>query len=574
MSVRRLLTSWFPVLVVLIVLTSAAPCSAAKDYRAERFHSRVVVEPGGSIVVTETIRFVFGPDSFTYVFRELPSRRTDGILVLQATMDGQPMAPGKQAGQFELKKEDGGRRRIIWHFPATSNGARTVTLTYRAAGVAWQDTDRDVLGWTLLPTKHEYLIECASGEVEYPASALLLGSPRLDPPATDLRAEGRAVRFLRCPFERDRSWVVTLDFAPRSMASSPPAWQQKERLNREHLPLFLGLAALMLLGGTLAFVFVALNHRVPAGGERNRRRTTRPDDLAPALAGALVRTGTSLSWADVLAAIFDLARRGAIRIEVRPASAVFKKHEVLVTPGPAPRTLAAHERTLLDLLFTTRSGPRPSVTFSELGRTFGSVRRWKKVRSAVADDLRAAGLLDPEREAARGRVTIVGVAIMLCSAAGFAVSAAFVDQAGEPVLALPIAMIILGIIGTVTGATLSPLSDEGHSRAEQWNAWRRHMADVSRHGSGAALMPERLEEWLPYAVAFGTAAAWAKRLETQGVTDGPSWLRAVAREGGTGRANIGATIAVLSAGASAGAHVGGGAAGVAGAAGGGSSGAG
>jgi uncharacterized membrane protein len=83
-----------------------------------------------------------------------------------------------------------------------------------------------------------------------------------------------------------------------------------------------------------------------------------------------------------------------------------------------------------------------------------------------------------------------------------------------------------------------------------------------------------MEHWLPYAVAFGTALAWMKRLQKQGITMGPSWLTAVSREGAHGPASIGATVAILSSGSSAGAHAGGHAGGASGAAGGGASGAG
>ena len=89
MSVRRLA---IVVSVIAGVLAMAVlPAGAAKPYRAERFDSQIVVEPGGAIVVTETIRFAFGPDEFTYVYRELPSRRTDGLTILEASMDGVPM---------------------------------------------------------------------------------------------------------------------------------------------------------------------------------------------------------------------------------------------------------------------------------------------------------------------------------------------------------------------------------------------------------------------------------------------------------------------------------------------------
>ncbi len=576
MSVRRL-SALISVLVAVLVggLLSALPAAAAKDYRAERFHSRLVVEPGGSLVVTETVRFVFGADSFTYVYRDLPSRKTDGIVVLAATMDGVPLTQGKQAGQFELKKDDDGRRRIVWHFPAASNAAHTFTVTYRAAGVAWQDTERDVLAWTLLPTKHAYEIECASGEIEYPASATMIGEAILDPPATESSVEGRAVRFLRCPFGRDRSWVVTMRFAPRTLAAAPPAWQARARLTRQHLPLFLGLAALILIGGGGMFLLFGLNHRVPVAGSGSEiRQDTPPDDLPPALAGALLRTGASAAWGDVLGALMDLARRGVIRIEVQPAGGVFGKRTVTVTRGDAAPGAMAHERTLLDLLFTSRSGPRSSATFTDLARTFASARRWKRVRRAVTDDLRAAMLLDPDREHTRVRVTAIGVAIMVLAFVGFMVSVAFMDRAGDSVLAVPGAAMIVGIIGIITGAVTSPLSEAGAWRAGRWRAFRRHLADVAGPSGGSREPHVSFERLLPYAVALGTALPWMKRLKKQGVSEGPSWLAAAAREGGVGSANMEATIAILSAGSDAGAHAGGSVHGAGGVAGGGASGAG
>jgi hypothetical protein len=571
MSIRRLVAL---VSVLVAMVAAVAPASAAKDYRVERFHARIVVEPNGSIVVTETIRFVFGADSLTSVYRELTGRKTDGITILGATMDGQPMALGKQPGQYELKKTDNGRRRVIWHFAEVTGAARTFTLTYRVNGVAWRDTDADVLAWTLLPTKHEYLIECASGEVEYPATTSLIGGALFEPAASDLQVEGQTMRFRRCPFEKDDYWVVTLRFAPRTLAAVAPAWQQRARLTSENAPRFLGLAAFILITGAGGFVFFALNHRVPTIGDRDGRQPAPPDDLSPALAGALTRTGASAAWADALASLFDLARRRVIRIDALPVTGVFKKHDFQVTAGPAPQTLTAHEGTLLELLFTTKSGPRPIVKFSDLSRTFASAGRWKRFCSSVADDLRAAGLLDSERERTRGRVTALGVAIMLFSIVGFALSAAFLNQAGEAVLALPIAILVSGIVGLATGVSMSPLSDEGHGRAQRWKAFGRHLDGVSKHAEGEAAAPRDFERLLPYAAAFGVALAWAKRLEKRGVGAGPSWLQALASDGAAHGAPMAATIAMLSAGHNAGAHAGGSAAGAAGAAGGGSSGAG
>jgi hypothetical protein len=570
MSIRRL-----AILVSLAAAVLAAavhPAAAAKSYRAEHFHSRVLVEPGGSIVVTETIRFAFGPDEFTYVYRELPSRKTDGVTILDASMDGVPMARGKSAGQFEVKREDN-RRRVIWHFPATSNASRTFTVTYRAAGVVWQDRDSDVLAWTLLPTRHEYAIDCASGEVAYPPDAARVAEAVFDPPASDVRHEGQSVRFERCPFERNASWVVNLRFAPRSVAPVAPGWQRRSIRNRENTPLFLGLGGLLLLAGLGGFVMFALSHR-HARTETSGAVWSPPDDLRPALAGTLISTGASAGWGPVLGAVMELARRGVLIVQSVEKPGLFKSQEVRISRGPAVADAAPHERVLLELLFNDKNGPRTSVTFSELAKTFASSRRWKRLKEAIASDLRTERLLDADRERTRGRVMLLGLVVMLLSIAGFIGSVALFDRVGEPVLSLPIALLIVGVAGMITGASLSPLSEEGHRRAGRWRAFKRTLGDASEASAGSAPGALQLERWLPYAVAFGTALAWTKRLQKQGVTLGPSWLAAVSQDGADGPAGIGATVAILSAGSSAGAHAGGHAGGVSGAAGGGASGAG
>jgi len=570
MSVRRftILTG----LVATLLAAAVLPAAAAKPYRAERFDVRIEVEPGGAIVVTETIRFAFGPEAFTYVFRELPTRRTDGLTVIEASIDGVRMERGKGPGQYELKRDDN-RRRIIWHFPATANAARTFTLTYRAAGVVWQDAASDVLAWTLLPTRREYAIDCASGEVVYPEGATLTADAVLDPPASRVSRDGRAIRFERCPVERDATWVVSLRFAPRSVAAVAPQWQQRSIRNREHMPLFLGLGGLVLLAGVAGFLMFALRQRHPRA-EPPGAVSSPPDDLRPALAASLTSTGASAGWAPVLGAVMDLARRGALSIESVEKPGLFSSKEVRISRGRTPADAALHERVLLDLLFTGKHGPRAIVTFAELARTFGSSRRWKRLREAIASELRSHRLLDGDRERTRGRVIGAGLIVLIVSIAGFAGSVALFDRVGEPVLSLPIALLIVGVAGMITGASLSPLSEEGHRRAERWRAFKRTLGSAPERSAGGAPGLKHVEEWLPYAVAFGTALEWIKRLQKQGVTAGPSWLAAVTQDGARGPASIGATVAILSAGSSAGAHAGGHPGGASGAAGGGASGAG
>ena len=64
--------------------------AASKNYEAQRFDIQMTVERGGDLLVTETVTFDFSTGPFTRIWRVIPSQRTDGIDVLNATMDGNP----------------------------------------------------------------------------------------------------------------------------------------------------------------------------------------------------------------------------------------------------------------------------------------------------------------------------------------------------------------------------------------------------------------------------------------------------------------------------------------------------
>jgi hypothetical protein len=80
---------------VLLVAALVQP-AAAKSYSADRLDSIVRVLPGGSLEVTETLVLRFTDGTFREVFRELPDRRTDGVDVIRAEMDGEPLPFGNE----------------------------------------------------------------------------------------------------------------------------------------------------------------------------------------------------------------------------------------------------------------------------------------------------------------------------------------------------------------------------------------------------------------------------------------------------------------------------------------------
>ena len=163
------------VLVAVLCLTVGVTQAQEKSYSADRFDIAMTVEEGGSVLVTETAVFDFIGGPFTFVFRELPLDHTDGISVLEASVDGVVYPVGANPGQVEISS--GNPMRITWHLEATSNISHTVMLTYRAEGVVRQEEGADALYWQPLPDSYEYTIGESQTRVNYPTYTTLISEP-------------------------------------------------------------------------------------------------------------------------------------------------------------------------------------------------------------------------------------------------------------------------------------------------------------------------------------------------------------------------------------------------------------
>ena len=156
--------------IAVLAATIAAAPAAAKTYSAERFDQRIRILPGGDMEVVETVVFRFEDGTFTEVFRDLPQRRTDGIEIVSAAMDGRALAFGNQSGQVEVRRRS--KIRVTWRFAPRASSTHTFELTYLVRGVVQRQAGLDVLEWVALPTEHKYRIDHSEVALELPAAPL------------------------------------------------------------------------------------------------------------------------------------------------------------------------------------------------------------------------------------------------------------------------------------------------------------------------------------------------------------------------------------------------------------------
>ena len=549
---------------VVLVAALARPASA-KSYSAERFDSVVRVLADGSLDVTETVVFRFTDGTFKEVFREVPVRRTDGVEVIRAEMEGQLLPFGSELGTVDVRQRNG-RVRVVWRFRPVENVTRTFLLNYRMRGVVRQEADADVLVWRATPSDHAYAIDSSTVRFDLPVE------PQRAPGVTtrktgpyELSSRGTVVEIATSNIAAN-GWIdAGFRFPARTVASAAPRWQQRASDIDAGAPKWLMAAAVVFAVGLVLLIAWRQSYDAPPPHQHASSSGFQqpPDDLRPALSGALATNGRP-ALEHAMATLFSLADRGAIQIEEEPRG-VFGTRTFEVTRTGAVR-VSGDEEQVLDAIFNPRSGAVQKVTLSQARSRL--VRRWRRVSAAIQAELQAAGFISADRRALRRRYTICG--LVLLGVAGVALLAAvpFVNDNGPWPLFIAAALFLLAFMAFIMGATITPLSNEGARRGHLWRDYRKYLRHVSTGAQPAmGLAQNRV---LPYAVALGLASAWAKYIKTQPHAT-PAWFRALASNQDPGA--FVAFVATGGAGASSGGHGAGAGAG-AGAAGGGASGAG
>jgi hypothetical protein len=555
-------------LILAAAILAPARTAAAKDYSAERFDVQLALQPDGSLHLVETVVFRFEGGPFTYVTRELPTRKTDGISVLSAEMDGVALPRGEAPGQVEIG--EGREVRVRWHFAPVHDAVHTFTLTYRAAGVAYQEDDRDVLAWTVLPREHAYRIDSATARLRYPSGLTPIGRPEIDARRATIRevsADQDGAAVLAGEIRRNGTFTLTVRFPSATVAAPLPAWQQREMDIGAQAPRWMLIAVLASASALLLLVMTWM-HRPRSDEDRTSAEPEPqpPSELPIAIAGALQTHAGAPQLAHAMGTLLDLARRGVVEIEEQPSSGMFRQRAFRLEQHGSPAPLRPHEETVLAVAFE-QSGQR--VPQTDMAKAASRLtRRWSVCRQAVQDEMLALGLIDPERMAARQRLFRISTALLIVSIAAIAIALLLIRTSGPWPFLVPGALGLVTVAGYVLAQSISPLSDEGLRQSRRWRGFRRHLKSVA--AGARPRVTNDFERFIGYAVAFGLGARWAKRLASQpGGSRVPEWFHAAEGSGDS----MGAFVAMMSSSASAGSGaVGGGGTGAA--AGGGSSGAG
>jgi len=533
---RRISIILFILAISMLVVT---PAYAAKSYYAERFDVQIELQEGGSAVITETVEFQFIGDPFTFVFREISARNTDGITFLEASMDGNSMPRGTQAGQVEV--EPGDPLKVTWRFAPTSNRTHTFVVRYRAEGVI-RKGDADILIWRAIPEEHDYRITRSTITLIYPPEARLVDEPALEWNFDATWQDDRII-LTAGDIAEDEDLILTARFGPGSLTDTAPRWQtqseQRAAAAARALPIgFMAGMATLILGGLGLFTYAHAQARelnIPAVIST----AGPPSDLAPAIAGKLTGQGQTF-----MGTIFDLAQRGALEVRQEKGLLGAKTYKLTRTNQATP--LQSYEQGLMDALF----GPRQSeINMNEIGARLSM--QSAPYEEQLEQELLQRGWLDPERKHKRTRLTVGAFLIMVASTIVSLVSIVGTGLSlneNSPWLlwlvtlaGISAGLFILSIPFLIYAQSYSVLTPAGEEQAARWKGFAEYLKRASK-GREPAIRPDYFERYLAYAAVFGLGTSWAKYFQNLGGAPLPVWFQATAGS----HADFGAMVAIMS----------------------------
>jgi predicted membrane protein DUF2207 len=535
-----------PLALLALLVVVPAVASAATSYGARRFDVQAAVVENGDLDVTETVVFEFTSGTFTHVWRDIPTSRTDGIEIVGARMDGRPFTPGDGDGHITVSGRS--RIRVEWHFAPTGPSAHTFELRYVARGVAYRDGGRDVIRWRLLPQEHQYAIADSRSTIAIARGTVDANIESHGVGFTEKASAAEGVQ-IQASNIRQNGWVLAdLRFPAGTVVTAAPQWQQRRDYVASLAPRWWTGALAIFAAAVALLLFCRQGYSSPDVAATDTTTTAPPAPLPAALAAVLAGKGRAAGSQGVVT-LLDLADRGVLEVHELARTFGVRNYELSQVKGA--HELEDHEAEAVNIAFAGRAEP---IGFSKArGRLARASRRFT---ASVNADLAKRGLLDADRKAVRDRLTATSIAMLLAGVIGCGVAAAFVPQFdGWPIL-LPLGLVIAALVGVVMAATVTSLSDEGLVAAAQWRGFKRHLKSLASARDAGAL-PAIDSRWIVYGIALGLAYQWSRFLKAHPGA-APSWFVASAHDDG---AAFAAFVGSHAASAGGGAGAGGGAAG-------------
>jgi uncharacterized membrane protein YgcG len=276
----------------------------------------------------------------------------------------------------------------------------------------------------------------------------------------------------------------------------------------------------LVFAGLVGLFYVRIRRKPPistAGDGVHLDPLAAPDELAPALVGALLNGRTS--DAQIEATILDFARRGMLVMEPVSKSVVQMR---LLGDG---KDLTGYEKTVWNGLDAAADNELHTLTNDDLAE----VRKgWSWPKTQLQRDLIERGWYDPAAASARRRPLYIAGAIGVVAAA-IALVLIGVSQEAWALIGLVI-FLAASVTAFIWGYSVPNTTVEGEIAAASWRGYRASVADKAYEPN--------LDTDLPYIVGMGLLGKLSSRLKAASERGySPSWFHAGSASGTGGGGN-------------------------------------
>jgi uncharacterized membrane protein YgcG len=519
-------------LAALLVLAAGVMTTAGQEdrgaYAIRSFDTELTVEANSDLLVEERIEVVFSEPRHG-IYRTIPVRYSDpkgyayslGLRLLSVTDD-----EGRSHGT-KVTNEGRYTKIRIGDPDRTVEGVVTYRIRYRVRDALSRFAEHDEIYWNA--TGHEWnaTIGRSSATVRLPGPV----------PAEAVKAAGYTgafgrterdvdithpapgvIRFVTTrPLDRLEGLTVAVGFEP-GLVTFPSAVDRAGRLAADNW-------ILLLPFGWLGYLLRRYREygRDPDAGAPVTVMHEPPSGLTPGGIGTLV--DERVDPVDITATVVDLAVRRHLTIRREQQDHLFGLFTSQTTifrrePVPPAGALAPHEVKVLNGLFAGGD----EVEASDLANKFYT--HIPGIKRSLYDQLAARGYFDASPEKIRQRWIRLGlVAAGVTWLVGFAWMA--FRAVGPPAgVAVPIVAAVLTMAAFLAFSPAMPRRTAKGVQARQWALGFQEFTgrvESDRLERSAADPRQEFETLLPYALALGVAAAWAKKFEGIYAQQGPAW---------------------------------------------------
>lgn len=538
------------VFISLVVLGWSVPMFAhAWDIR--NFESDIVIEPAGTVLVTERIMADFGVEQKHGIFRDVPVVYTGKSGKTYTTISDLTISQDGAPATTDTSRNNGFLRIKIGDPDLLIEGIHQYTISYRVTGVLKDFGEYDGLYWNVTGNGWDVPIEHARAHVTVPANIVQTGCYKGATGSTEkcraLETTGASASAEVDTLNPGEGMTVAVGFAhgavpiiavapPPSLQDilfSPPAvrtagvlfllavflvlrmWWRVGRdgfLKRSHLPGVYSntsdpnqeMTLPLFLRPTIAVEYEA------------------PNNLRPGELGVLM--DEHADTLDVSATIVDLAARGYLEITEIDKKWIFgSKDYTFSRTSKSPEGLLEYESLLLTHLFkdgeTTQLSLLKNTFYTELN----------EVKDALYREVVRKKLFPSDPSFVRGFYLLSGFAMVVAGCVGFILAAYFIDtlftsfilKIGAGSL---VGLIASGILVMIVSPLMSRRSGYGYELYRRCLGYKQFVSGTEKYRAKFLEDQHLFVDVLPYAIVFGVTGKLARAFKAMGINPPvPTW---------------------------------------------------